>query len=196
MGILIEGNLCVLQDMREEYLPRHVEFQNDPLVHRYLIRRPPFALEEQRAWLNRMKDSVADNVLAILAKDSSSNSPVFVGVMGLHDINSALRTAKSGTIIGDKRYWGRGIGTEAKFLQLKYAFTELNLSWVSSSIAAGNLRSLGFLRNTGYRKVGVNPRARLIDGEYLDEIIMRVSRGVWERRWNDYKMRHPASVYT
>jgi RimJ/RimL family protein N-acetyltransferase len=195
MDSQIEGDLCILGHMREEYLPRHVEFLNDPDVHRYLIRRPPFTLDDQEAWLKRMQDSATDIIFAILAKGMGGDSPIFIGVVGLHDIHLTDRTARSGTIIGDKRYWGRGIGTEAKLLQLKYAFVELNLRWVSSSVAGGNRGSLGFLKNAGYRKIGMNSSGRVIDGEYHDEVLLKVSKKAWERRWATYRKHHQSVVY-
>ncbi len=61
--------------------------------------------------------------------------------MGIHRINWKDRTATTGAVIGEKAYWDKGYGSEAKMLVLDYAFNMLNLRKICSQVLAFNKRS-------------------------------------------------------
>lgn len=175
------GHRCALGPLQEEQLPPHVGYLNDPEVHRFLRIRPPFSLDQQSSWLNRMRLSETDFVAGIYTKDPENDSVTFVGVNGLHNIDLVDQTAWSGTVIGDKRYWGHGIARESKLLQLGHAFNVLKLRWVWSSAVRENHRSRRFLRKAGYIQLGTHPQSRLIEGAYCDELLLGISREKWQK---------------
>jgi len=96
--------------------------------------------------------------------------------MGLHRINYLNQNASTGAAIGEKKYWSKGYGTAAKMLLLKWAFLELNLRAVQSSVFAFNERSAHYNGKCGYQEVGRLPKWRFRDGQWHDEIIMVVTR--------------------
>jgi RimJ/RimL family protein N-acetyltransferase len=55
-----------------------------------------------------------------------------IGLVGLKDINMLNQTAEFYVIVGDRSIWGKGYGTEATKLMLRYAFLELNLNRVQT----------------------------------------------------------------
>ncbi len=185
--IVMEGRRCALGEMIEEYLPMHTNYMNDPEVNRFIHSRPPFTVEKQREWLRQGK-RVGDQVLAILVskpKDSIERF-TFVGVVDLHNIDPKERTANSGSVIGNKRYWRRGIAREAKLMQLKIAFDDLKLNWIYSRTIRPNVSSQRLLESSGYKLFDVCPEARLVDGVLHDELYYRVSCALWLPYWNRY----------
>ncbi|OGE75263.1 MAG: hypothetical protein A3K06_03165 [Candidatus Doudnabacteria bacterium RIFCSPHIGHO2_01_52_17] len=187
---LIIGQKCILGPMREKYLPLHVSYLNDSEVSRFLRITKPVTIEHQRCWLRKVFSGGYRGVIfAVLAGESGralSQSGKFVGVTGLRDVNWAEGTAYSGLVIGNKLYWGRGIGKEARLLLLKHAFDELKLKQIYSRVAAPNLRIRGLLEATGYKMVSVRPRCRLIEGRYYDEVLYHASRETWGTVWTAY----------
>lgn len=185
--IVMEGHRCALGVMLEEYLPLQTDYLNDPEVNRFIRSRPPFTIEQQRKWLRERK-RVRDQVLAILAREAegSRHQFTFIGIMDLHGIDRQKRTAHSGSVIGNKRYWRKGIAREARLMQLKIAFDELGLSWIYRETVRPNIRSQLLLESTGYEMFEVRPQTRLVEGVLHDELYYRVSRALWLPYWNRY----------
>jgi RimJ/RimL family protein N-acetyltransferase len=55
----------------------------------------------------------------------------YLGSIDLHNINWVNRSAEAGIVIGDKPSWGKGYGTDAMRVLLRFAFDKLNLNRVS-----------------------------------------------------------------
>jgi RimJ/RimL family protein N-acetyltransferase len=87
----------------------------------------------------------------------------------------------TGTIIGDKTLWGRGLGRELMQLRAAYAFTQLPLRKLKSSYSDGNDASARAQAAAGYREVGRYRRDRWVDGEWRDQILTEVLREDWEK---------------
>lgn len=172
-------HLCVFGEMRDEYLPDHVRYLNDPEVNRFLIPRPPFTIEGQREWFQKRREA-GDIIHAILVLDSGvAELSIFAGVEHLHSIDREARTAWTGMVIGNKRYWGKGIARQARLVHLQIAFEELGLEWVYSTAAAPNQRSRRFMESIGYELFKVERNTRMVEGKVCDEIQYRISRSLW-----------------
>lgn len=152
---------------------------NDPEVNRFILTRPPFTVNQQRKWL-RERRKAGDQILAILVPDAINSEYLsFVGVTELRDFNQEKRSALSGSVIGDKSFWKKGIAREARLMQLGLAFNEFGLRWVYSKTISPNLRSQRLLESTGYRLMKVVPRSREVEGQRYNELHYRVSRSGW-----------------
>lgn len=176
------GRVCALGEMSESYLEAHVEFLKDKEVTRYLRIRNNANIEQQRKWLRETLRSQNDELLAVFAKENTRD--IFIGLLQLREIDRIDGTAHVGMMIGDKRYWGRGVGGEAGLLQLKHAFDDLGLRWVYGRTASSNLRTQRLLEKVGYKKQGLRPSCRLIDGVYEDELLYGVCRKTWQPIWD------------
>lgn len=77
-------------------------------------------------------------------------------------------------MIGEKDWWGKGLGTETAKAMLKYGFEELNYHRIGAVSAAYNVRSLNALKKAGFQIEGVRRDYVLRDGEYHDQIMMAV----------------------
>lgn len=186
--VIIEGRRCTLAEMQTQYLPIHTTYMNDPEVNRFILSRPPFTICQQHKWL-RQRRRVGDQVLAVLVREYIENSErlVFVGVMDLRNIDSETRTAFTGSVIGNKHYWRKGIAREARIMQLKLAFDEMKLKWIYSKTIRPNVRSRRLLESTGYRLIKIFPKVRLVEGILHDELLYRVTRSRWLTHWDQYR---------
>ena len=105
-----------------------------------------------------------------------------IGFVGLGGINWNNGDGWVGIGVGERENWGKGYGTDAMRIILRFAFTELNLHRVSLSVYANNLRAI-----RSYEKAGFSIEGRLRqvvhrDGQWADEVFMGVLREEWERR--------------
>lgn len=101
-------------------------------------------------------------------------------------INWQNRTAVTGAVIGEKNYWGKGYGTEAKMILLDYAFNTLNLRKITSSVKAFNKRSLAYSLHCGYVIEGRLRDQHFVGGRYWDDIILGLFKEQWLPHWQKF----------
>jgi RimJ/RimL family protein N-acetyltransferase len=81
--------------------------------------------------------------------------------------------------LGDREYWGKGYGTDAIRVILRYAFTELNLRRVTLVVFAYNPRAIKSYQKTGFKVEGQLRQHLARDGQRNDMIVMGVLREEW-----------------
>jgi RimJ/RimL family protein N-acetyltransferase len=103
-----------------------------------------------------------------------------IGLIGLYAFFWPCREASMGIQIGERDFWGRGYGTDALRVLLRYAFDELNLQRVSLSVLEGNERAVRSYEKCGFREEGRERRVWSYDGRRWDEIYMGLLREEWQ----------------
>ena len=98
-------------------------------------------------------------------------------------INYVDGTAETGTVIGEKEFWGKGYGMVAKILLLRFAFLQLNLRKIYSRAVAFNGRSLRYSQKCGYKVEARLKNDRYCDGTYHDMVILSVYRKSWVKQF-------------
>lgn len=107
--------------------------------------------------------------------------------MGLHQINWKDRIATTGALIGEKEYWSKGYGTDAKMILLDHAFNTLNLHKICSAVIAYNKRSLDYSLHCGYKIEGTRREHFFRKGKYWDFIELGLLKKEWLPIWRKYK---------
>lgn len=149
---------------------------NDPRVRQFLTPFFPVSREEEEDFFTKPRpDSVT---LAIIARDQKDR---FIGTIGFNKIHRFHRTAITGTMIGEVDCWGKGYGTDAKMLLLRYGFDTLNLRKVNSDAIAFNRRSINYSLGCGYRIEGRLRQEIFRNGRYWDLVRLAVFRPQFER---------------
>jgi RimJ/RimL family protein N-acetyltransferase len=108
-----------------------------------------------------------------------------IGLIGLYTLFQPQREAVMGIQIGEREYWGKGYGTDALRVLLRYAFGELNLDRVSLSFLEGNDRAQRSYEKCGFRYEGRERQVWSYDGRRWDEIYMGLLRAEWKAMTND-----------
>lgn len=166
---------------------------NDREVTQHLLRVHPMSIAEEREWLqNLAKRKETDQVFIVVAHTGDKRIPI--GTMGLHAMNMISRTATTGAAIFKKEYWGKAHGSEAKMLLLKYAFDSLGLRKIKSNVLATNPRSKRYNERCGYHVEGILKQEKLVDGSYVDEILMATTRDAWLPIWKQYQENGDGSI--
>lgn len=94
-----------------------------------------------------------------------------IGVMMLDDIRWTHRTAWLALGIGEPAYRGRGYGTDAMRLILRYAFGELNLHRVQLTVFSYNAPAIRLYERIGFVREGVYREALLRGGQRHDLLL-------------------------
>jgi len=103
-----------------------------------------------------------------------------IGFVNLARINGAHRDAWVGIGIGDRACWGRGYGTDAMCVILRYAFTELNLHRVTLGVFDYNPRAIRSYEKAGFKLEGRLRGEMSRQGNRHDILIMGILRSEWE----------------
>lgn len=175
--IFLRGEKIILRPLRKETdLEKSLKWVNDQNVTQFLGMYLPQSFQQEEEWFDNLKNRKNDIIVAIETHDKK-----FIGTTGLHNIDGKNRRATFGIIIGEKTYWGKGLGTEVLMLLLKYAFNTLNLHKVCSFLLALNERSLKMHLKCGFKEIGRRKEQFFRDGKYEDEILLEIFREDWAR---------------
>lgn len=181
--ISLQGLKTVLRPVNVDHdLPFCLKWINDESINRFLKAKYPITEQAEREFL----ESIGKNPNQIIFAIDTLETGEFIGLMSLNNIDWTSGVATTGSIIGNKDYWGQGYGTDAKMLLLHHAFHRRNLRRINSSTIAFNKRSAGCLLKCGYKEEGVRKSYYYRDGKYWDQILFRVFRGEFEVLWKEY----------
>lgn len=180
--VFLEGITTNLRPLSKDDIPNLYRWINDPAVRDFVVGTFPKTLDQEEAWIKSLGSDDKNIVFGIELKDGT-----LIGCMGLHHIDWKDRIATTGALIGEKQYWGRGFGTDAKMALLNYAFNTLNLHKICSEVIAYNKRSLQYSLHCGYKVEGVRKRHTFKRGRYYDRVELGIFKRDWLPIWRKYK---------
>ena len=108
---MLIGEKVNLRALEPADLDSIMQWVNDREVTKWLAGFVwPVSRKSEEEWLARATkaDNPNDRVLVVEAKDG-----VYIGQVGLHQIDYTSGVAELGIVLGRKNYWGKGYGTDA-----------------------------------------------------------------------------------
>ena len=174
-GPVIQGKLVTLRPPKADDVPEMMTWFEDLEVTRYLSVRNPPSIEAEKEWLDKTARDPNSVVWAIEHEGRA------VGTTGIHEINWKYGWGTTGTVIGDKKVWRKGLAREVMQMRARYAFTELPLRKLKSMYYEGNDASGRAQAAAGYQVIGRRREEVFIGGKWLDAIETEVLREDWER---------------
>ncbi|MBY9002925.1 MAG: GNAT family N-acetyltransferase, partial [Candidatus Lokiarchaeota archaeon] len=136
----------------------------------------PRTIEEVKKWFEPKKEEVKTDVDFLIYHKNDKKK---IGMVRLTDIQWLNRNANIFTVIGESEYWGKGIAVEAGKLMITYAFEELNLHKIHTSIYTPNERSLKAAAKLGLVEEAVLREEIYIDGVHVDNHKFAVFKEDW-----------------
>jgi RimJ/RimL family protein N-acetyltransferase len=174
-GPIIQGSQFRLRPPRSEDAAPMADWFADQEVTARLLMRMGVSHESEQAWL-RGAEEAPDTILWVIEHEGR-----VVGTTGIMHIDWANQHGTTGTLIGDKRVWGRGIAGELMRLRADYAFTQHPFGKLKSGYLEGNEASRRAQLAAGYREIGRLHREHFRDGRWIDHILTELLREDWER---------------
>lgn len=165
---IIASGKVVLRPIAISDAPRFVRWLNDPAVAKMLRgHKKKLTLKEERKWIRALpKKRKTEKQFAIMTTEG-----VHIGSTGLNlDIENSL--ARFGIVIGDKKYWGRGYGTDTTKAIMRYAFLTLKLHKIELNVYVFNKRAMRLYRKIGFKVEGIQKEHLRYGGKYFDRIKM------------------------
>jgi RimJ/RimL family protein N-acetyltransferase len=95
-----------------------------------------------------------------------------IGQTGFSQMQRVYQTAEFNISIGAKDCWGKGYGTEATRLMLRYAFATLGINMIWLRAQSSNQRAIRAYLRAGFRGSGCLREAQRIGQDAIDIVYM------------------------
>lgn len=167
--IILRGDKVGLGPIRRELIPTYQRWMNTLEVTRTLaMPSRPMTLEREQQWFE--------------SEVSGSAAPTFtiyelltlrpIGNTGFHVVDHVNDCAEFGIMLGEPDVWGKGYGTEATQLMLRYAFDVLGVHNVFLEVYASNVGAIRAYEKAGFKRIGVRRGAKVVGRMRYDVLYM------------------------
>lgn len=169
---ILEEKDITLRLMNEGDTDLIIRWRNTEFVRRNFIYRKPFTRQGHEIWIREMIDTGKAVQFIICVKNTGKP----VGSVYLRDIDRVHRKAEYGIFIGEKEALGRGFGTQAARLMIRYGLEELNLHKLMLRVLAENLPARKSYEKAGFVEEAYLKDEVFLENQYKDVIYMAVIR--------------------
>lgn len=151
-----------------------VQWNRDSEYSRLLSAGPAnqWTPKQIKEWVEKEKDAFPF-VIRTLSDDRA------IGNIELDGIDWSARHGWVGIGVGEREFWGKGYGTDAMKILLRYAFEELNLNRVNLTVFEYNERAQKSYLKCGFVEEGRTRKSMLREGRRWDIIYMGILRDEW-----------------
>jgi RimJ/RimL family protein N-acetyltransferase len=126
--------------------------------------------EQVRTWLlDTIKDTSTFKKGVFL-----KGTDQLIGYAGICDLSSTNKSGEYFIFIGDKSYWGKGVGTEVTTKVLQLGFNDLDLNRIMLTVSEPNIGGVKAYQRAGFKLEGKLRQACFRDGKFHDKLVMSV----------------------
>jgi RimJ/RimL family protein N-acetyltransferase len=154
-------------------------WNRDSEYHRLLDTEPSkvASVKSIKDWVEKVLEK--ENADHIFFTIHTLDDDHLIGFIGLDSLEWTHGDAFVFIALGEREYWGRGYGTDAMRVILRYAFTEINLHRVSLDVFSYNPRAIRSYEKAGFKHEGCLRKLIYRDGERADDMWMGILRDEW-----------------
>ena len=173
----ISGKTVLLRAIEAEDLPSLHRWSNDPEVQQGLAGwHFPVSKAALQRWVEGFRHDGTDQRFIIEAPSAGS-----VGLVTLTAINWKDRNAFHGLLIGERDQRRKGFAADALLAIMRYAFEQLGLQRLDTTIAEFNAASLALhVDRCGWIVEGKKAQALFRNNRYWSNIVLGMTRGDFE----------------
>ncbi len=124
--------------------------------------------DEIDKWFRSVINDKKSHCKAIIYKNN------LIGYAGIASLNKVNNCGEYFILIGDKKAWGKGIGTYVTKYIIKIAFQQLLLNRLSLTVSDENIYALRAYKKAGFIEEGRMRQACFRDDQYHDKIMMSI----------------------
>lgn len=169
--ILYRGHKVGLGPLTREMIPLYYQWLNDQEFCMWGGDSfTPHTLASVEEHTERVLRDRSPHTVSFGIYDLETMAPI--GFCLLRHIFPEEGLAEYGIGIGDKRFWGRGYGTEATILTLDYGFSVLGAHNIMLTTADYNARAIRAYEKAGFRVIGRRREARKVGRQRYDVVLM------------------------
>ena len=179
---IFKGELVRLAAMEPKAFGKAMNrWERDSYYWRLLASDPSrmFSPKGITEWMEKTLEKDAGDMFVFMIRTLDDDR--LVGELGLDGLRWNHGDAYTSISLGNRTDWGKGYGTDAMHILLRFAFTELNLHRVSLNVFAYNQRAIRSYEKAGFVYEGEAKAYLNRDGERWDLIYMGILRDEWHK---------------
>lgn len=135
----------------------------------------PQSKSDIQQWLLSINSNSKNVSFGICCKSNDQ----LIGYAGISAISTLNRSGEYFILIGEKEYWGKGVGTAITKVVTDYAIRTLGLHRVQLTASSLNLAAIKAYENSGYQHEGVMRQSGFRNGKFVDKVLMSVLSTEW-----------------
>jgi RimJ/RimL family protein N-acetyltransferase len=180
---LLAGEKVRLAPLNKDDLPIYHKWFSNTEFLRLLM--PDVAMpktnENELEWYEEASKSKDEFVFGIRALDDDR----LLGNCSIFSIYQSSRNAEVGIYIGEPSEWGKGFGSDAMNVLVRFGFMDVNLHRIELRVFGYNARAISSYEKVGFVREAVLREALYRDGVYHDIHIMGILRRDWLAKRHD-----------
>jgi len=173
---MLKSKNLSLREIRKSDLSKFVKWLNDPDITEFLTIIPPLTYEQEQKWYEEM---CSDDTKINFSIDLNETDEL-IGMCGFN-INRIYKCAHLGIIIGEKKYWNKGYGTECLKLLINHIFSNYEFERIELDVFEYNLMAIRCYEKVGFVKEGIKRNAIFKKGKYQNIVMMSILRSEWKK---------------
>jgi len=175
---MITAGRLRLRHIETADLPHLAGWINDPTVRAGIGPYLPRSVPNQVKWFEKMLALPPDEQWFVI-EVQEGGAWQMIGNCGFFAIDRHAQTVEVGIMIGERARWGQGYGTKTMLLLNELAFNTLNVNRIFLRVNENNLGAIRCYEKAGYRHEVRQRQAALVNGNYIDLLIMGTVRDEW-----------------
>lgn len=174
----LKGEKVFLRAIEKEDMEFLREMINNPELERNVVGWSfPISKYEQEKWFESQVQN-KDNIRYIIEVDGER-----IGVVTITNIDWKNRKACHGIKLCNDKIKGKGYGTDTVMTIMKYAFEELQLNKLYSTILDYNIPSMNLYKKCGWSVDGVLRESTFKGNQYVNEMAVSILKKDYEERF-------------
>lgn len=162
--MLLRDETIALVPFESAHSEQYLQWVNTEEFARLLGRCLPVTHQQHEAWYRSQVGSTSSVFFAV----ETLSEQRYLGNVWLYNIHWVNRNAELRILLGAEEARGRGFGTGACRLLLRFAFEKLGLHKVYLYVSAVNPRAVRAFEKAGFVEEGVLKDEFFVDGRYVD----------------------------
>lgn len=159
-----------LREMTYEDTENIVNWRNSDSVRKNFIYQARFTKESHENWIRTMVET--GKVVQMMICETATKKAV--GSVYVRDIDRTHHKGEYGIFIGEASARGRGYGTAAARLMIRYCFEELGLHRLFLRVYADNEQAIRSYEKGGFVKEAYLREDVYTDGRFRDIVLMGI----------------------
>lgn len=129
-----------------------------------------YTLENLKAYVQERLSNSEVAFFAICSNDNNEH----IGNIKIDFHDKKANVSELGLLIGNKNYWGKGVGYEACKLAINYGFNTMGLRKLYLAVYDNNLNAKKLYEKLGFKLEGTLRKHVMADGKLCDKYLMGI----------------------
>lgn len=168
-----------MRQIEEADLAMILAWRNSDQIHSMMLTEHKISREEHWAWFHKMKKhAVATNFIF-----EYRNKPI--GYIGYTDYDTTRRKCAPGAYIGERGIASIDCGFYLMYLAVDYAFNQLEMEYLETTVFSKNLRALRIDQFIGYEIISGINKQYIKNGQLENTVMLSLTKASWLKNHNN-----------